>query len=46
MSKQHIVENCTSQHSLQYLMFQNHGLVFVPDLISGLKKTSQDSSLT
>ena len=29
-----------------YLMFQHRGLFFVPDLISGLKKTSQESSLT
>ena len=29
-----------------YLMFQHRGLFVVPDLISGLKKTSQESSLT
>ena len=29
-----------------YLMFQHRGLFFVPDLTSGLKKTSQEASLT
>ena len=29
-----------------YLMFQHRGLFFVPDLTSGLKKNSQESSLT
>ena len=29
-----------------FLMFQHRGLFFVPDLTSGLKKTSQESSLT
>ena len=29
-----------------YLMFQHRGLFFVPDLTSGLKKTSQESPLT
>ena len=29
-----------------YLMFQHRGLIFVPGLTSGMKKTSQESSLT
>ena len=46
MSKQQIIANGTSQHSLHtYLMFQHRGLFFMPDLISGLKKTWQESTL-
>ena len=46
MSKQQIFANCTSQHYLHILDVPASRPIFVPDLMSGLKKTSQESSLT
>ena len=46
MSKQHILQTARPSTLCTYLMFQHRGLFFVPDLMSGLKKTSQESSLT
>ena len=38
MSKQHIVENCTSQHSVHILDVSASCGLLVPDLISGLRR--------